>query len=194
MSRMTQTHVAFCTLMTMVLSYTHANADGGLLNAQTGSPCRASICDHSCSLKVEESEKERTCYEIESKVICIPRVVFPWQKGRNACDSCDTCDGLGCSSCVHNGATVRRICVAVPKKYSCPTCKYSWEAKKKGSHCDSLPFGEDVFAPSTASISHTSAGNTQDVQHTQEFEWAQQEKSVGVSMRFTNFFRGLSGR
>ncbi len=65
-------------------------------------------------------EREFTCFEVDYKTICIPKVTFPWQKrkcvGGNqggcdaGCDSlsngaCDGCDGNGCDAngCDGNG-------------------------------------------------------------------------------------------
>lgn len=114
-----------------LLSATPSFAAPGKLLDQTGHAC-CPVCDHKCNLDVEEIEVEKKCFEIETKAICIPRVVFPWQKAKKAkCAACDSCDGRGCTACVHNGARVRKICVAKSKKYKCPACKYTWTAEKK---------------------------------------------------------------
>ena len=97
---------------------------------QTGCCKRCPACDHVCNLDAEQVEEEKTCFDVETKVICIPRVVFPWQK-KKSCDSCDACDGRGCSVCVHNGARVRKVCVLKTDKYKCPKCEYTWSAEKK---------------------------------------------------------------
>jgi hypothetical protein len=62
-------------------------------------------------------------------VICIPRVVFPWQK--KSCGSCQSCDGNGCNKCINNGARTRKVCVLKPSSYKCPKCEYTWTAEKK---------------------------------------------------------------
>jgi len=86
-------------------------------------------CCHQCQLKVEKVDEEKSCFNVESKTICIPRVVFPWQSKKNKCDSC--C-GKGCSVCVHNGAKVRCVNVLKVEKYKCPKCKYTWSPKDDG--------------------------------------------------------------
>lgn len=101
---------------------------------QTGCSICCPVCDHVCKLKAEKVDEEIPCFEVESKVICIPRVVFPWQKKH--CLSCDSCDGQGCTDCVHNGARVRRICVLKSDKYKCPKCEYSWSAEPSCGGCD----------------------------------------------------------
>lgn len=105
---------------------------------QTGCCCRCPACDHVCNLEAKVVDEEIPCFDVESKVICIPRVVFPWQK-RKGHGSCDSCDGGGCSQCVHNGAKTRRICVLTTDKYKCPKCQYTWSAEKcpGGPGCDS---------------------------------------------------------
>ncbi|MGI9472508.1 MAG: hypothetical protein ACR2NZ_13285 [Rubripirellula sp.] len=107
---------------------------------QTGCSCCCPACDHVCHLDTELVDEDISCFEVESKVICIPRVVFPWQ--RKKCHSCDSCDGRGCTNCVNNGARTRRICVLKTDKYQCPKCKYTWTAKPTGC-CDGCDSGCD---------------------------------------------------
>ncbi|QDV87577.1 hypothetical protein [Planctomycetes bacterium TBK1r] len=115
-----------------------AFALGGKLLDQTGCAC-CPVCDHVCKLDAEQVEEEKTCFTVESKAICIPRVVFPWQKAKKAaCASCTACDGLGCTACVHNGARVRKVCVLKTEKYKCPACEYTWTAEKK-DRCGCCP-------------------------------------------------------
>ncbi|TWU36134.1 hypothetical protein [Novipirellula artificiosorum] len=104
---------------------------------QTGCCQRCPSCDHVCKLDAKEVEVEKECFETETKVICIPRVVFPWQKKKamRSCAGCDSCDGGGCTHCVHNGARTRTICVLKTKKYKCPACEYTWSAEKKPCGC-----------------------------------------------------------
>ncbi|MCD0460252.1 hypothetical protein [Roseiconus lacunae] len=121
-------------------------AEAGDFFDQTGASCNCPVCDHVCELKAEKVDEEKTCFKVESKVICIPRVVFPWQKSkRSACASCDACDGQGCTSCVHNGARLRRICVVKTEKYKCPSCEYTWTPVERGNcggaGCASIPSG-----------------------------------------------------
>lgn len=119
--------------VTAVISSTVASAGwpGTKILDQTGCSMCCPACDHVCNLDAEQGEVERLCFDIEKKVICIPRVVFPWQK-KKSCGSCDACDGVGCSACVHNGARTRTICVLKFDSYKCPKCKYTWSAEKKG--------------------------------------------------------------
>lgn len=108
------------------------NVDAGFGNFkifdQTGCNCCPDCgC---CSLEAELVDVEKKCYETECKVICIPRVVFPWQK-KKSCGACDSCDGRGCNACVHNGAKTRQIQVLKSKKYKCPKCQYTWTPDNK---------------------------------------------------------------
>ncbi len=96
-------------------------------------PCKSCpSCD--CSLEAKMVDVEKSCFEVETKTICIPRVVFPWQR-KKSCASCDSCDGRGCNNCVNNGAKTRCIRVIKKKKYTCPECKYSWTPNTSGC-CD----------------------------------------------------------
>ena len=74
-------------------------------------------CHYVCKLEAKRSEEEKSCFEVEEKVVCIPRVVFPWQKKRDPC--------------AHNGARIRKICVLKTDSYKCPVCKYTWTAEKR---------------------------------------------------------------
>jgi len=96
---------------------------------QTGCSLRCPACDHVCKLDAEQVEESKVCFDVETKVVCIPRVVFPWQKKK--CKSCSSCDGNGCSHCVNNGARTRKVCVLKPSSYKCPACKYTWSAEKR---------------------------------------------------------------
>ena len=94
-------------------------------------------CSHdcqTCKLEAEIVDVEKKCFEVECKTICIPRVVFPWQKKKLGCHSCDSCEGRGCTNCVHNGAKVRKVKVLKSKKYKCPECEYTW-TPEEGSPC-----------------------------------------------------------
>jgi len=96
---------------------------------QTGCSYRCPACNHCCELKAEAVEETKDCFNVESKVICIPRVVFPWQHKKLL--GCKRCDGVGCNNCVHNGARARRVCVLTIDSYKCPACDYSWTPIQK---------------------------------------------------------------
>jgi hypothetical protein len=110
---------------------THAKTANAEINI-CGLCKKCPSCD--CSLEAKMVDVEKSCFEVETKTICIPRVVFPWQR-KSACGSCDSCDGNGCNSCVNNGAKTRCIRVIKKKKYTCPECKYSWTPNASGP-CD----------------------------------------------------------
>ena len=110
--------------------------------------------DCRCELSTKEVAVEKSCFEVECKTICIPKVVFPWQTGKgcfglglfgcsqSSCDGCDAsicdgdgCDGSGCSNGVNNGAFTKTVKVLSKKKYTEPGTEYSWSVNK-GSDCD----------------------------------------------------------
>jgi hypothetical protein len=119
-------------VIAMIATYaTHAKKVNAEINICC--PCKkCPSCD--CSLEAKMVDVEKSCFEVETKTICIPRVVFPWQR-KKACGSCDSCDGSGCNSCVNNGAKTRCIRVIKKKKYTCPECQYSWTPNTSGC-CD----------------------------------------------------------
>lgn len=99
----------------------------GFAVARATGCCVCPQCQHRCQLKAERVEEERECFEVESKVVCIPRVVFPWQK------QC-------CDPCFNNGARTRRVCVLKTETYQCPKCEYSWTLENGvgGGACDMI--------------------------------------------------------
>lgn len=66
-----------------------------------------------CELNITEGKETRTCFEIDYKTICIPKVVPPW---RQCCEP--VC------------AEARSVKVLKTRKYECPVCKYEWSVKK----------------------------------------------------------------
>ena len=101
-------------------------------------------CDHVCELSVDLEDVAKNCYCVEEKAVCIPRIVFPWQKraccGSPSCDgSCDGvcddyCDGncngnCGVKCCrYNNGACTKYVRVLKKFEYKCKVCKYEWNA------------------------------------------------------------------
>lgn len=83
-------------------------------------------CQACCTLKAEKVDEERSCWEVEDEKICIPRVVFPWQK------DC-------CNPARNNGAVVRTVKRLKAKTYECPVCEYTWEprgVRKQSCRCE----------------------------------------------------------
>ena len=134
-----QTTAALSIFALTMLAMPPKNVQAGCLKGD--SCCKISCCPkcdhtcHTCSLEAELVDVEKKCFEVETKVICIPRVVFPWQKKQSSCNSCDSCDGRDCTNCVHNGAKIRKIKVLKTKKYTCPECKYTWTPEETASCC-----------------------------------------------------------
>lgn len=103
-----------------------------------------------CELKVEQVDEEKYCWKVECETICIPRVVFPWQK--NCCDPC-----------VNNGAWTRKVNVLKKHEYTCPACKYSWTPVDRGccgvgcgNHgcvaCDGMPIDMGISVQEQPSV------------------------------------------
>lgn len=68
--------------------------------------CNAEIC-------ISESETtkvKKSCWKTEQKVICIPKVRFPWQK----------CDGPLCGK-------TKTVTLLKKHSYECEACKYKWK-------------------------------------------------------------------
>lgn len=79
--------------------------------------CQGEFCpppQEYCELEVSQGKEERTCYEIDQKTICIPKVVPPWRQ--------DCCEPV----C----AEARSVKILKTKKYECPICEYKWTVRK----------------------------------------------------------------
>ena len=74
-----------------------------------------------CVLKAECVKDERVCFEVEQKLICIPKISLPWRKCEKPC--CGDC----ASNCRHRCGKTRTIKVLKTKAYECDVCKYSWK-------------------------------------------------------------------
>lgn len=112
---------AFATItLTATIQPTQSQAGFGH-HGKSNDCCVCPSCQHVCKLTAEKVDEEKTCFDVESKVICIPRVVFPWQKK--------------CNPCANNGAKLRTVCVLTTDKYKCPKCEYTWKAEKRENEC-----------------------------------------------------------
>lgn len=90
-------------------------------------------CNYVCKLTVEKIDEEKIGFDVESKVICIPRVVFPWQKK--------------CNPCANNGGRLRSVCVLTTEKFKCPKCEYTWKAEKQVDPCEKATEDAEAEAP-----------------------------------------------
>lgn len=118
----------------IVVAATAHSAQAGGLGLLSGADCDSQCntcstcpsCSYKCKFEAKQGEVEKHCFNVEEKVICIPKVVFPWQK------SC-------CDPCANNGACIKKVKVLKKKAYTCPACKYSWTPEKTGCNngcCD----------------------------------------------------------
>lgn len=98
-------------------------AEWGIFRAKQkhDAPCRDAACpkcDYVCKFNAEHVDEQQNRFDVETKVICIPRVVFPWQM-------------LNGKPCATNGARMRTVHVMTKENYSCPKCHYTWNAIKR---------------------------------------------------------------
>lgn len=66
-----------------------------------------------CELSYVEEKESKSCFQVDYKTICIPKVKLPWQ-----------------SCCTPRCAEARSVKVLVIHKYKCPKCKCRWEVSK----------------------------------------------------------------
>ena len=66
-----------------------------------------------CTLKVEKGKEKKSYFETEQKIICVPKVRFPWQNC-NPDNPAPTC------------SKTRTVTLLKKGSYECDVCKYSW--------------------------------------------------------------------
>ena len=72
-----------------------------------GCSCQEMVCPRChCRATLEEVKKENTCFKVECKAICVPKVRLPWQK-----------------LCTPKCAKVKYVHVMRKAKYECKSCK-----------------------------------------------------------------------
>ncbi len=88
---------------------------GGCAGGLRGRLCqRCPQCNEEvCVLKCEQGTQDVSCYEIDYKTVCIPKVNPPWRR-----------------NCQPQCAEARSVKVLKKKSVECPACKYSWEVVK----------------------------------------------------------------
>ena len=77
--------------------------------------CQCGLCTEQCNtccLKCECKDDKKTGFDVECKTICIPKVVFPWQKK--------------CNPCANNGACVRVVRVLKTKEVKGKKMAFEW--------------------------------------------------------------------
>ncbi len=67
-------------------------------------------CHKHCKCEVEKVTEKKTCFDVECKAICVPRVKFWWE---------DCCQPPRC-------AKTRLVHVLVEEEYECEHCRYKW--------------------------------------------------------------------
>jgi hypothetical protein len=79
--------------LVLVTSPTVATRAGdGCSDSNCGARACCPRCHETCELTVSKEEAKESCWDVECKTICIPRITFPWQK----CGQCGSCCGGKC--------------------------------------------------------------------------------------------------
>jgi hypothetical protein len=151
-----------------------AQAGDGCGDSKCGAGVRCPRCHGTCELSVSKDEVKKSCWDVECKTICVPRITFPWQKCGDCGSRCGgkcgdgksdgKCGDLDCNlDCAKCGGP--KACGAAPcaraktvrtlKKveYTCSHCKYKWTPTDWKS-CDGckgeankVPEGEPELGP-----------------------------------------------
>ena len=74
--------------------------------------CPSCECDI-CQLDVKEIKVKKSCFKVEQKVICIPKVRLPWKK-----------------DCPPMTSKTKTINTLKKHTYECPSCEYKWSVVK----------------------------------------------------------------
>ena len=133
-------------LLTLALMGTSVWTSAGLAGDEThqhGLFCPR--CHGTCYPTLTKAKETKTCWEVETKTICIPKVRFPWES--KCCNK-----GCGKEGCVPpKCGRTKCVNVLVKREYECSTCKYTWDPdshKNDNFKSDKVPAGG---GPTTAS-------------------------------------------
>lgn len=77
--------------------------------AHAGEPIQCPNCASFCKVEVETVKEKKTCWEVECKPICIPKVTLPWQK-----------------CCTPKCAKMKYVRVLKKEEYECEHCQYKF--------------------------------------------------------------------
>lgn len=78
-------------------------------------------CHETCYPTVTKGTETKSCWNVETKAICIPKVRFPWEMG--CCNK-----GCGKDGCLPpKCGKVKYVNVLVKHEYECSACKYSFD-------------------------------------------------------------------
>lgn len=113
-------------------------------------------CHGTCELSVSKDEVKKSCWDVECKTICIPRITFPWQKCSECGSGCGgkcgldksggKCGELDCNlDCAKCGgaqacgaarcARAKTVWTLKKVEYTCSHCKYKW-TPSDGKGCE----------------------------------------------------------
>lgn len=100
-------------------------------NLQAGcSHFQCPSCNHTCHVTIEPDVKDKYCWNVECKPVCIPSIRFPWQ-------SC--CEAPKCGKVI----MVRKLKI---HEYECPTCKCKWNVNEICPPCGCNSCGQQPCA------------------------------------------------
>lgn len=123
---------------------------GSLLGRVRCPDCDECFPEEYCQVKVEQVDVEKTCFEVDYKTICIPKVVPPWKTRARGCSGCQSgcqsgacdggCDGAptgGCDGCATGACDGG--CDGLAAGGCCGKCRPGLAGRccqGKGQHCD----------------------------------------------------------
>jgi hypothetical protein len=156
---------------------------------------RCPSCHHVCKLQREEGKEKKSCWTVECKPICIPRITFPWQETYcSAGCGHKGCCGAGCSCCAkpQNGAKLRYVNVLVKHEYECANCKYKFTPVKCCSRkcAVSAPTEAPPFPPAAEAFRYDNDG-VDSVGVVSAQKGAKEAKSKGGALSLTQYMLDL---
>ncbi|HRX81372.1 MAG TPA: hypothetical protein P5307_20020 [Pirellulaceae bacterium] len=110
-------------------------------------------CGDACYPTVTKGKETKTCWNVESVAICIPKVRFPWES--NCGKGCGGKD-CGKENCVPpKCGRTKYVNVLMKHEYECSTCKYSWDVDsyKNGDDKRNKAFGYDEPSNAAPTVS-----------------------------------------
>ncbi len=92
--------------------------------------CCGDCCEAVCYPKRVEKEVKKHCWKVESKIVCIPKFRWPWERCSSSCNSgCDGGSECKRECCAPLCGRTRCINVLEKDSHQCQECGYEWEIK-----------------------------------------------------------------
>lgn len=183
----------------LLIVFSVAMLAGRAATAGDGCCSRCPSCDYVCEMSVDHSPEKKSCWKIEYKPVCIPKVTFPWQSRGCGCDKGKGGKGGDCcNGC--NGSKLKYVKVLVKHEYECPSCKCKFTPVPCGKgYKDAGVYDSDVYGsendvpadPPEVRSNHGVAPAPVTVGQVGETEYAVQQASAAEKSERTSLYNQI---